>query len=111
MGIRRINAFFILPSQRGKSSPPRKKNSAGCTHLSIVILVLGKKKMGDALAYPDKQETARKGKKSPEGINFIHKVMGMLPGQKDVEEDEYAQVRKKSDLQSRNMFFQVLNNF
>src|SRR3990172_1121449 len=102
MGIRRINAFFILPLKRGKSRLPRKKNSAGCTHLSIVILVLGKKKMRDALTYPDKQETASKGKKGPEGINFIYKIMGMLPGQKDVEEDKYAEVYKKSDLQSRN---------
>ena len=67
-------------------------------------------KMRDALTYPDEQETAGQGKKSPKGINFIHKVMGMLPGQKDVEEDKYAQVYKKSDLQSRNMSFQVLNN-
>jgi hypothetical protein len=110
VGIRSINPFFAFPLKRGKSKAPRKKNRAGCTQLSIIILILAKNRMRDALAYLDEQKAACKGKNSPEGINLIYKIMSMFPRQKKIEQDQCAQEYKKGYFNLGCSFPEIFQN-
>jgi hypothetical protein len=60
-----------------------------------------------ALAYLDEQKAACKGKNSPKGINFIHKVMSMLSRQKDIQYNQYAQEYKKGNFKLGGSFSQI----
>jgi hypothetical protein len=77
-GINRIKNFFAFPLKRGSNKAPMKKKIAGCIHLSIEILVLPKKEMGNALCYLYKNETSHNAKDSPESIDLIDKVVGIV---------------------------------
>ncbi|MBU2026241.1 MAG: hypothetical protein KJ814_01300 [Proteobacteria bacterium] len=67
--------------------------------------------MRDALAYLDEQKAARKGKKSPEGVNLIHKVMGILPRQKNIQQNQCAQEEEKGNLKQGGFPSQVFYDF
>jgi hypothetical protein len=65
----------------------------------------------DALAYLDEQKAARKGKKNPEGVNLIHKVMDILPRQKNIQQNQYAQEEEKDHLKQSGFPSQVFYDF
>jgi hypothetical protein len=66
--------------------------------------------MRDALAYLDEQKAAHQGKKSPEGINLIHKIMGIPPGDENVQDHQQAKADKKYRFQPGGILFDVLYN-
>jgi hypothetical protein len=63
--------------------------------------------MRDAFAYLDEYKATHQGKQRPVGINGIHEVVGILPRQKNIKQNQYPQEEKKGFLQQCGISPQV----